>query len=107
MIDFSSMSQQEVIRFATKKPKKKKAKKSRVGKMGILRLGPKDMKAARLRVFERDGYRCVRCGVPVTWESGELMHRRTKRNNGDADENLETGCKPCHRKEHGLRWSTR
>jgi hypothetical protein len=38
MIDFSSMSPQEVIRFATQKPKAKKAKKSRVGKMGIVRL---------------------------------------------------------------------
>jgi hypothetical protein len=46
-LDFSSMSPQEVIRFATKKPKRKKEKKSRVGKMGIVRLRGRDLEKLR------------------------------------------------------------
>jgi 5-methylcytosine-specific restriction endonuclease McrA len=87
------------------KPIRKRKRRSKVGKLGILRLAGKDMEAARRRVFERDGYRCVRCGRSVTWESGELAHRRTKRNHGDADSNMEVSCKRCHRVEHGLKWS--
>ena len=48
-----------------------------VGKLGRVRLRGKALEALRRDCFERDGYRCQcspSCGIPVTWESGDMAH---------------------------------
>ena len=52
-------------------------------------------------VFERDGYRCVRCHRPGRLE----CHHRTPVAAGgnDSPENLETLCRACHFLAHGTK----
>lgn len=85
--------------------RRRKPKQSRVGKTGIQRLYGADMSKLRSDRFDHDKGRCVKCGRPVIFKRGfpdsmELMHVRGKRNNGDSLEQVETGCKDCHRKFH-------
>ena len=71
------------------------------GNLGIVRLTGEDLKALRLDVFTRDGFRCARCGQAVTWDSGELMHIVSRGSGGsDTMDNTECGCSRCHREEH-------
>lgn len=73
----------------------------RRGKTGTIRLTGADMRALRLRVFKRDQFTCVRCGCQVTWDTGEMAHRKSRGAGGsDTDDNCETSCRPCHRAEH-------
>jgi hypothetical protein len=72
-------------------------------------LAGKDKEIRRRCVFDRDGWRCVLCGTHVSWNSGELMHGgHTKVERCDCMENLSTGCRPCHTREHGRdpRWKS-
>lgn len=83
------------------------------------RLDAKGMEALRRERFEMDRYRCqqvvatqrftvlgidheidIKCLAPVTWETGELAHKGSKRRHGDSIENTFTSCKDCHRKYH-------
>lgn len=56
----------------------------------------------RRQVFERDEYKCVRCGLDVVWErgysnSGEMDERVPKGRGGEVSvENCQTLCHPCH-----------
>jgi hypothetical protein len=68
--------------------------------LGIIRLCGKDMTALRRQRFELDGHRCVDCGIWLTWETMQLAHVRTKRNNGDTVENTRSKCAMCHMYEH-------
>jgi len=54
----------------------------------------------RLRVLERDGWRCQFCGRRNNLE----VHHRTFRSHlgGDSEENLVTACDDCHMALHGL-----
>ena len=102
-----------------------KRKKPRAG-----RLGSKDMQKLREDVFARDGFRCqhiivsrfdmaeeldryelsmisnvcpreIRCGKPVTWETGHLCHIVSRGAGGpDSAENTYCGCAECHLKFH-------
>jgi len=62
--------------------------------------------AIRVKVFVRDGRRCIDCGKPVIlnrgeWNSMHLMHLKSKGSGGDwSMENLATGCLTCHSKRH-------
>ncbi|HSC56458.1 MAG TPA: hypothetical protein VLC51_04615 [Nitrospira sp.] len=81
-------------------------RRSRVGKLGIVRLVGKDMDALRLARYEMDNQRCVDCGRWVRWERGypdsmELSHQKGKRNHGDTLENTRTRCHECHDKHDG------
>jgi 5-methylcytosine-specific restriction endonuclease McrA len=116
--DLSSMSESEIRKLCVPQPKRKairkgKHKKSRVGKVGIVRLYGKDLEKLRRECFERDNYTCVECGTYVEWSDNELYrgykwrtpvghmaHIRTKRNNGDTLDNVRTLCAECHQKEH-------
>jgi 5-methylcytosine-specific restriction endonuclease McrA len=72
-----------------------------IGKLGVVRLDGDDRKALRLRVFKRDNFRCARCGVPVTWATGEMAHIIGRgRGGSDTDANCECCCRRCHRAEH-------
>jgi 5-methylcytosine-specific restriction endonuclease McrA len=70
------------------------------GKLGIIRLAGKPLKALRRARLALDGFRCVDCGDWLTEETMELAHRRGKRNYGDILENVSTKCHGCHHREH-------
>lgn len=54
--------------------------------------------AARNRILERDGYRCVHCGD--TQGPFEVDHIDNSRGPGyNLDENKQTLCRPCHSKK--------
>ena len=88
-------------------------KKTRTGKLGIVRLVGADLEALRRSCFERDRYICQECGAYVEWDDdplyegdggrtpvGHMAHIRTKRNNGDTLDNVRTLCPKCHALEH-------
>lgn len=76
----------------------------------IVRLTGAALTKLRKDCFARDGYRCVDCAWPVTWDEeeaykfgfsvGEMSHIRAKRNNGDSLDNVVTRCRACHEKSH-------
>lgn len=50
--------------------------------------------STRKRIFERDGYRCVRCG---SWIDLTIDHKIPESRGGtDEDANLQTMCRPCN-----------
>ena len=71
-----------------KKDKVKKPRKSR----------PQLNINIRIKVKERDGYKCVHCGSFINLEVHHIVHRK----HGGTDEldNLKTLCCYCHLKEH-------
>ena len=72
-----------------------KAKRNR-----SMRLKSDEYRHVRLRVLERDGWRCQFCGRRTNLE----VHHRTFRSHlgGDSEENLVTACHQCHTAVHGL-----
>lgn len=113
------MKRSPITRTKSLKPvsDKRRLRSGKVGKMGIVRLYGPDLEALRRECFERDGYQCqyelrredlpeygmvriFRCWQKVTWETGEMAHIRTKRNNGDTLDNVRTLCPTCHHREH-------
>lgn len=59
--------------------------------------GLEDIGVVRAEVFERDGYKCVDCGTPITWRTGHLAHGgNTKISRCDCPANLKTKCVTCH-----------
>jgi hypothetical protein len=61
------------------------------------------LRSFRTTVFLRDRLSCVKCGRPVTWESGEL-HEKVHRSQGGERtlENCETLCHDCHTGRKGV-----
>ena len=52
-------------------------------------------------VFERDGYRCKWCGKMFPENELAPCHKKSVGSGGDdTAENIYTGCKLCHLKEH-------
>lgn len=106
----------------------KTAKRKRRPRPG--RLKGKALEQLRRDCFERDGYQCrhivfdmnvelslyelfgigpdvqrtMRCGIPVTWESGHMAHIKSRGAGGiDTLDNVVTKCAHCHLiKEHTL-----
>ena len=51
----------------------------------------------RLRIFERDAYRCVYCGQQFPFEELTIDHVEPRIRGGDqSDGNLVTACRPCN-----------
>ena len=63
--------------------------------------------SARDRIFARDGYRCVYCGIVFPAEQLSLDHVQPRMRGGDnSDGNLVTACQPCNtRKGHQPAWA--
>jgi CheY-like chemotaxis protein len=77
------------------------------GKARPGRLKGDDLGELRRTCYERDGGRCVMCGVQVSLflprtadGSYHMMHKQAKRRGGDSLENVATGCGRCHRSLH-------
>lgn len=51
-----------------------------------------------LKVLERDGYKCVRCG----FSDKIVVHHKDKNRNNNQMDNLITVCKSCHAFFHGM-----
>jgi hypothetical protein len=51
-------------------------------------------RARRLRVFERDGYQCVRCAALIDLQLDHILP--FSRGGGDEETNLQTLCGPCN-----------
>lgn len=58
-------------------------------------------KAARLRIFERDGYVCTYCGAADQPLECDHIYPVAKGGTDDED-NLTTACKPCNRSKRDL-----
>lgn len=60
----------------------------------------------RERIFERDGHRCVYCGVELAAEALTLDHVQPRMKGGDRSRgNLVTACAPCNAAKAGRRLS--
>ena len=63
-----------------------------------LRLDPDPYRELHRQVLERDQWHCQYCGSMAQLEVHHLTSR--SRMGDDADENLITLCRPCHRNAH-------
>lgn len=72
----------------TKKPKIRKNASKRI----------KIQSEQRDRIYKRDGYRCIKCGMKYDLN----IHHKKKVSEGGTndDDNLVTLCVPCHAEEH-------
>lgn len=50
----------------------------------------------RLKVLERDGFKCVRCQVSVLVKTAHIDHIRSGKRAGNELSNLRTLCRRCH-----------
>lgn len=50
----------------------------------------------RLRIWDRDGKRCVHCHKPLALNECHIDHIRSGKLGSNADSNLRTLCKVCH-----------
>jgi 5-methylcytosine-specific restriction enzyme A len=64
--------------------------------VGVKRQPREIWDATRLRVFARDGWRCVRCLTPITVDTGHCDHIKSGRLASNADSNLRALCRRCH-----------
>jgi len=63
-----------------------------------VRLGPDSYRKLRIKVLERDGWRCQSCGSSDCLQVHHICFR--SRLGDDKDENLITLCADCHRDIH-------
>jgi 5-methylcytosine-specific restriction endonuclease McrA len=68
-------------------------------KVRRVKLRPEEYHRLRERVFQRDGYQCVRCGSGGPLQAHHLQFRSQQ--GGDLYENLISLCFLCHDKLHG------
>jgi 5-methylcytosine-specific restriction protein A len=64
--------------------------------MGVKRQPREIWQQTRLRILERDGYKCVRCQIAVRVDTANIDHIKSGRLATNADSNLRTLCKMCH-----------
>lgn len=62
----------------------------------------------RLKILERDGFKCVRCALTLTEGTAHIDHIRSGKLGTNADDNLRTLCRRCHvlRSDHRHRGMT-
>ena len=70
-----------------------------LNKLKRIKLGQRAYRRLMKRIFERDGWRCRKCG---SLENLQIHHQIHRSHQGDdAVSNLVTLCAYCHLKEHG------
>ena len=58
---------------------------------------PKEIwNATRLRILERDGYKCMRCNKDVLVSTAHIDHIKSGKLGTNHDSNLRTLCRRCH-----------
>jgi 5-methylcytosine-specific restriction protein A len=50
----------------------------------------------RIKILSRDGFRCTRCGTPVTTNTGHTDHIRSGKLANNQLAGLRTLCRHCH-----------
>jgi 5-methylcytosine-specific restriction endonuclease McrA len=65
------------------------------------RLDSKDYERLRLKVLERDGWKCQQCGSREQLHVHHIVHR--SQCGADCEENLITLCSDCHKAAHSRR----
>lgn len=86
--------------------RRRKSRKTQVGKTGRIRLGPQDMSNLRWRVFARANGDCElrlspRCWGTAGWDYGHLAHIQSKGACGsDVESNVRWSCMECHSWQH-------
>jgi 5-methylcytosine-specific restriction endonuclease McrA len=69
-------------------------------KQARVRLGTREYQQLRLRVLQRDGWRCQYCGSS---QNLEVHHELFRSHSGhDAEDNLITLCTNCHSSAHAV-----
>ncbi len=53
-------------------------------------------KMTRVKVLERDGYCCVRCGIPVAVATAHIDHIQSGKFGTNCMSNLRALCRRCH-----------
>jgi 5-methylcytosine-specific restriction endonuclease McrA len=71
----------------------------RISKPKRIRLNAADYQALLRRVFERDGYCCLRCGSPGALQGHHIKFRSQL--GSDIDSNMASVCAVCHDILHG------
>jgi hypothetical protein len=60
-----------------------------------------DIDIRRHEIFMRDDFRCVSCGMQISWITGHMSHKgNTKISRCYCMENLDCMCHDCHKKHH-------
>jgi len=57
----------------------------------------------RLKILERDGYKCIRCTTPLTEYTAEIDHIQSGLQGSNKLSNLRSLCKRCHALRADLR----
>lgn len=73
------------------------SKRSSQADRGRRRAVPEGWRRIRRRIYERDGGRCVECGIevePTGWQCGHKIDR--SQGGSDEDENLAVMCQKCN-----------
>lgn len=66
--------------------------------MGRMRLGPEDYRQLKIKILERDGWKCQRCGRRDQLQIHHIVHR--SQSGADGEQNLVVLCSECHRRVH-------
>lgn len=89
-------------------------RKTRTGKLGIVKMSLRDLKELRWAVFERSGGKCEiiwdggLCPNTFGWSNFNLHHDPRGSSRSDTLETTRAACIPCHKKLHlGPQWSKR
>lgn len=70
----------------------------RIVPKAVKRVGGPTGKRARMRIMQRDGFRCADCGKVCLEQDLEVDHIEPLWKTGDdSDANKQTRCKPCHK----------
>src|SRR5437773_12430816 len=70
-----------------------------LNKLKRIKLGQRAYRRLMKRIFERDGWRCQKCGSLEHLQIHHKVHRSQQ--GDDALRNLATLCAYCHLEEHG------
>src|SRR5438876_12354807 len=70
-----------------------------LNKLKRIKLGQRAYRRLMKRIFERDGWRCQKCGSLEHLQIHHKVHRSQR--GDDARRNLATLCAYCHLEEHG------